>query len=211
MHRLALLLILFSPTAYADVIVAIGFSNPAQECRNWRQNNSTPHTVICAAQGGWDVRRIHDDPDTYWGEVRRRVEVAGYTVEDVDVVWAKNLAKTNGTPDRLVELQTVHDYLIEIQTVVQGLFPNLRQGWHSPRTSGRWCPGNPNPYARDIRFAIEGRNSMSGATTYFDRWGLGPELDSVEYIRSDFKDDGCHPSPTGLIKTTQILNDFFGP
>ena len=208
MYRWLLLFLLISPVTLADVVLCTGMSNANQECDHWIENNATGHHIINGAVSGFDIVKVYNQSEDYWATVMQRIARAGLSPADIDIIWNKNAIRTGPGKDLIIQRQRVHDYFIWFQAVSESLFPNLKAGYHSTRTSGKYCSLNPEPFAGDTRNAIVGIGDSSGAVTHFEKWHLGPDLGSVEYVMADFR-DGCHPSESGLQKTTAIINAFF--
>ena len=90
-----LLLALISPVALADTILCTGMSNAMQECADWIQNNATGHEIINGAVGGFDIVRIHNNPDDYWSRVMQQIARSGFTPADIDIIWNKNATRAS--------------------------------------------------------------------------------------------------------------------
>jgi hypothetical protein len=201
------LMLLVSTVSHADVILCTGMSNARDVCRDWIRNNATGHHIVNGAVGGFDIVRLYENSGLYWGLVLDKIAQQGLSPADIDVIWNKNATRAR-SGDLITERQLVHDYFIWFQGAAESLFPNLKAGYHSPRTSGEFCSLNPEPFAGDVTNAILGIGDSSGAVTHFDKWHFGPDLSAPDYTTADFT-DGCHPSSRGLAKTTPIMNAFF--
>jgi hypothetical protein len=203
-----LLLLLIPYHADAEVVLCTGMSNAREICDGWINANSTNHQIVNGAQGGFDIESIYTRPEEYWSGVMAALASQGLSPEQVQVIWNLNATRSR-SGDLITERQIVHDYFIWFQASAEAMFPNLRAGYHSPRTSGEFCLGfNPEPFAGDVINAIVGIGDSSGAVTHFDKWSLGPDLSAPKYVETDFS-DGCHPGGAGLAKTTPIMNAFF--
>jgi len=185
-----------------ELLLCLGMSNAEDVCQAWARDNTTAVAIVECAKGGQDIRRVHRQPD-YWGQVRQCIEASGHTVDEITLIWHKNATHSRDIVDLETERTVVRDYFIALQAGAALVFPNLKAGYHSPRTSGRWCSANPEPYASDVV------NGAAEAARHFDRWSIGPRIDAPSYVQADFK-DGCHMSEQGLAKVVPIMNAFFG-
>ena len=208
------------------VLLCIGMSQANWECGGvipentggWRDQTSLPINIVNGGIGGWDTRRILADPDSYWGRVQQRITDAGYTNADVQIIWGKNATRAAADAvDVASERIALRDHLIIIQQQAESLFPNLRAGFHSSRTYGGHCGTNPEPYAYDSIFSIQGWQDNDGAIASSNLWHTGPYLwadgtnareDGLTWLAADFE-DGCHPSQSGVDKVAQINEAFF--
>jgi hypothetical protein len=109
----------------------------------------------------------------------------------------------------------------------RALFPNLRVAYLGSRTYGGYATGplNPEPYAYESAFParwliqrqIKGDPELAQAKSPLLLWGpylwadgaKGRKLDNLVWERSDFAEDGVHPTRSGREKVSKLLLDFF--
>ena len=127
------------------VLLCIGMSQANDECGGrrpdhvggWRDQSTLPVAIVNGGIDSWDVRAIIADPDTYWNAVEQRLVDAGYSNDDVQLIWGKNATRSGvaqgGSGDVLTERTVLRDNLILIQQQVADRLPNLHAGFHSSR------------------------------------------------------------------------------
>ena len=206
------------------ILLCFGMSQANYECSGsppggpggWQSISTIPIPVVNGARSGWDTRDIIEQPDIFWDEVEQQIRQAGYTNADVVLMWGKNATRVYECPvPCTVEAETavLQSHLEAIQDQAEARFPNLIAGFHSSRVYGGWCdPANPEPFAFNTIFAVE------GAVADETKWFVGPYIwagetprdDGLFYARGDFIADGCHPSVAGTLKVADELNQFFG-
>ncbi|MBT8080164.1 MAG: hypothetical protein KJO31_16415, partial [Gammaproteobacteria bacterium] len=213
------------------VLLCIGMSQANDECGGrrpqhtggWRDQSTLPVAIVNGGIDNWDVRLIIDDPDTYWDAVEQRITDAGYTNDDVQLIWGKNATRSGvaqgGSGDVLTERTVLRDNLVLIQQQVADRFPNLRAGFHSSRAYGGFCELNSEPFSFDSIFAIEGWDNEAGAIDSSTIWHRGPYLwadgtnprsgDGLTWLEQDFIADGCHPEQSGIDKIAAMNEAFF--
>ncbi|MCA8993931.1 MAG: hypothetical protein KDA88_18235 [Planctomycetaceae bacterium] len=219
-------------------LVSISMSNATQEFSRFKQladadpEKSSRVAVVDCAQGGQTMARWADARAACWSEAERRLSAAGVAREQIQVAWVK---LANAGPSG--ELQ-VHGKQLEqdTRTVLANLvkfFPNLKVAYLGSRIYGGYADGqlNPEPYAYEgafvVRWLIQNQskgdmdlnfNPQQGPVhaplllwgPYF--WGDGTtprKSDGLIWERSDFVNDGTHPSDSGRQKVAAQLLDFF--
>ena len=213
------------------VLLCIGMSQANDECGGrrpehvggWRDQSTLPVVIVNGGIDNFDVRMIQEDPEVYWVQVDQRITEAGYTNDDVQLIWGKNATRSGveqgGSGDLLTERTVLRDDLILIQQQAEDRYPNLRAGFHSSRTYGGFCTLNSEPFSYDTIFAIEGWDSEAGAIDSSALWYRGPYLwadginprsgDGLIWVEEDFIDDGCHPEQSGIDKIAAMNEAFF--
>jgi hypothetical protein len=223
------------------VLLSVGMSNTsqasagfAQELARDRERNAAV-VFVNGAQGGMTAARIQD-PRTdsgqqYWDTVDQRLQAAGVTRAQVQVVWIKqaDAGPKQGFPGYARQLQA------ELKRIVQLLperFPNVKLVYLSSRTYGGYAKTglNPEPYAFEsalsVRWLIEeqikgdkdlnfdpqrGRMQAPWLSWGPYLWAAGStkRADGFFYEESDFAKDGTHLSPTGQQKVGRLMLQFF--
>jgi hypothetical protein len=117
-------------------------------------------------------------------------------------------------------------------------YPNLREVFLSSRIYGGYASSslNPEPYAYESGFSVKwlvqaqihqmrnggaavdpraGDLNYNGASAWI-AWGpylwadgANPRSDGLRWLRSDFQNDGTHPSTSGIAKVSTMLMRFF--
>jgi hypothetical protein len=224
------------------VLISVGMSNTVQAFSAFKEladadEDKNPRLVLVnAAQGGAAAMAMVDPSDDrrgkrYWRSVDQRLEDAGVTRGQVQVVWIKQAdpGPTAGFPKYAQTLQT------ELTLIVQILarrFPNVKLVYLSSRTYGGYAKTrlNPEPYAYEsgfsVKWLIERQLKGDAALNYDSAKGRvaapwlswGPYLwangttkraDGFRYEEKDFAGDGTHESASGQRKVGKLLLQFF--
>jgi hypothetical protein len=221
-------------------LLSVGMSNTTQEFSTFlplanRDSRKSPRvTLVDGAQGGQTGMRWADAATPLWQELDRRLEAAGITASQVQVVWMK---QAEAGPARLGEFpkhaEILRDNLVKSLGNLKAKFPNLRIAYLSSRIYGGYAttPLNPEPYAFETAFAMRWliQDQIAGKPELnFDAkhgevkapillwgpylWADGEtprKADGLAYQATDFGQDGTHPSPTGRQKVADQLLRFF--
>jgi hypothetical protein len=167
---------------------------------------------------------------TNWETVGQRMDAAGVTAAQVEVLWVKTLA---GWPWRGFpwEARFFEARLADILRNAQERFPNLKIAYLSSRVYAGYAlrPESPEPYCYEQGFAVKWliADQIAGNPdlNYDPAKGpvrcpwlaWGPYLwadgtkgrkDGLVWLRSDFSSDGMHPSKQGYRKIGKGLLDF---
>lgn len=223
------------------VLLSVGMSNTSQSSQGFEaelRGSTKKHPqlqFVNGAQGGMTAAAIQSAADgrgaTYWATVDQRLQQAGVTREQVQVVWIKqaDAGPNSGFPKYAQTLQA------ELQLIVQLIaqrFPNCRLVYLSSRTYGGYATTmlNPEPYAYESGFSVKWliESQISGsAELNFDAakgpvkspwlsWGpylwangSSPRADGFSYDVADFVADGTHQSPSGQRKVGMLMREFF--
>ena len=223
------------------VLLAVGMSNTTQEYRQFmvlanRDGEKASWVVpIDGAQGGmtafaWaNPSRVtasgRIDP---WLVLDQRLEAAGVSAKQVQVVWLK---EANANPAADGDFPRHTDKLAkDVAALLDKLherFPNLKLVYLSSRIYAGYAatPLNPEPFAFESAFAVRRliRDQLDGLSLKQPErrpvllWGpylwadgvKGRKTDSLVYLRQDLADDGTHPSPSGQRKVAEQLLRFF--
>ncbi len=217
-----------APTATGKVVLlSIGMSNTTNEFSVFKRaadvdpRKRANVVVVDGAQGGQDAERVKDPSGTYWRVVDQRLQAAGVTAQQVQVVWLKE-AIARPTEEFPADARRLQADLHAIVDVLRRRFPNLRLVYLSSRTYAGYATTqlNPEPYAYQSGFAVKWLvqeridNKLKGRP-----WlGWGPYLwtdgtkgrsDGLTWTCEDVRSDGTHPSPSGEQKVTDLLLRFF--
>jgi len=220
------------------VLLSIGMSNTTQEWGNGfmpRANadpGKNPQLVIVdGAQGGQAATDWTNFSSMTWTTVQNRLQAAGVTTNQVQVIWMKH-ARRNPTDAFPLHAQFLQTNLEAILRVAQQRYPNLKIAYLSSRTrSYATNVGglNPEPFAYEsafsVRWLIEKQlngglnyNSTNGPVAvpwlawgpYLWADGTNPRSDGFTWLCSDLQNDFTHPSPTtGVSKVGAQLLAFF--
>jgi Cu/Ag efflux protein CusF len=225
------------------VLLSVGMSNTSQVSEGFQRlfradRDRNPAVVfVNGAQGGMTAAKIKDPNDNgsgqrYWAEVERRLQAAGVSAAQVQVVWIKeaDAGPTEGFPGYARKLE---DELAQVARVLHDRFPNLKLCYLSSRTYGGYAktPLNPEPYAYEsgfsVKWLIEKQIEGDPGLNFDPRKGpvkapwlsWGPYLwangsikraDGFSYDERDFSpEDGTHLSASGVEKTGRLLLEFF--
>jgi hypothetical protein len=191
--------------------------------------------LVDGAQGGIDSRQWVSGKPTRsganpWDRLEQRIKAAGATPQQVQVVWMKHaVARVGQFGEFPKHAKKLREDTAEIVRMLKERFPNLQLAYISSRSYAGYAATelNPEPYAYESAFAvrwliqdqIEGTKSLS----YSDGraplllWGpylwsdgeQGRKTDDLRYLRSDYREDGTHPSDSGRQKIAEQLLKFF--
>lgn len=220
-------------------LVTIGMSNTSQESNafirlaNGSQVLSPSVTVVNGAQGGQDVRDWGSaNLPIVWRTLNQRVQQAGLTPKQVQVVWIKHaFARPEQYGD---SAQHLNRFMREMSVVIErlkGTFPNLKVAYLSSRIYGGYGETrlNPEPYAYEYAFGVKRLIEMQALRGHLNwdetkgevkapilAWGPylwadgeNPRKDGLVWLREDFAPDGTHPSNPGTLKVARMLLQFF--
>lgn len=224
------------------VLLTVGMSNTSQESttfaalasRDVRKNPAV--LIVNGAQGGMTALRIQNPEDgasgaKYWATVDERLQAAGATRSQVQVVWLK---EADAGPDQGFPkyARTLKDELVKVVQVLYSRFPNLKLCYLSSRTYGGYARTklNPEPYAYESGFSVkwlieqqlEGDPALCCDPSRGEQkapwlswgpylWANGstPRGDGFKYGEKDFGPDGTHPTASGQEKVGTLLLAFF--
>jgi hypothetical protein len=208
------------------VLLAVGMSNAAQEFHAFqRVADADPRkrsavVLVNGAQGGADAEAIAQPSAPYWAAVDQRLNAAGVTPAQVQVIWLKEAIAGEHRPFP-ADAQRLQADLEAIVSIAQQRYPNLQLVYVSSRTYAGYAnsPLNPEPYAYDsgfgVRWLVEQHLEHPSAGAWV---GWGPYLwtdgttgrsDGLTWMCGDVAADGTHPSPAGMAKVAQLLLTFF--
>lgn len=221
------------------VLISMSMSNATQEFSTFKRiadadaEKSQQAMIVDCAQGGQTMAAWARRDGRCWDEAMRRLENAGVTPEQVQVVWVK-LANAGPSGDFEEHGKRLYDDTVEVLHLAKQRFPNLKIAYLGSRIYGGWATTrlNPEPYAyegafivrRLIRDQIAGNEALAYTTAgdktattplllwgpYFWADGLTPrKSDGLVYEQSDLAGDGTHPTQSGQRKVANLLLEFF--
>lgn len=222
------------------VLLSVGMSNTTQSYSRFKQladgdaAKSPQLVIVDGAQGGQTGTRWADAKTPLWAEVDNRLQRAGVSAKQVQVVWMK---QAEAGPANLGEFPR-HALVLKTNLVaslhnLKAKFPNLRVAYLSSRTYGGYATTalNPEPFAFETAFAprwliqdqVAGKAELNFDATrgpvksplllwgpYLWADGETPrQVDGFLYRKEDFGSDGTHPSDAGRQKVAELLLKFF--
>ena len=214
------------------VFVAISMSNATQEFSLFKQladaspQKSSSLIIVDCAQGGQAMAEWVPANSPPWSEATRRLAQAQVTPAQVQAAWIKLANKRPGGSFQEHARKLESDTLAVLHNA-RALFPNLRIAYLGSRTYGGYATGplNPEPYAYESAFParwliqrqIKGDPELAEPKSPLLLWGpylwadgaKGRKFDNLVWERSDFAQDGVHPTRSGREKVSKLLFDFF--
>ncbi len=219
------------------VLLSVGMSSTTMEYQVFQGMAQTDPQVnpdvlvVDGAQGGQDAAIVANPASGYWTEVDRRLQTAGATREQVQVIWLKE-AHTRPSGPFPEHAEALRDDLEAIVHVAHDRFPNLKLLYFSSRIYAGYATSrlNPEPYAYESAFAVRWviEKQISGDPTlnadptkgqvhapvllwgpYLWADGMTERQDGLTWECSDLADDGTHPSASGRQKVADMLMAFF--
>lgn len=222
------------------VLMSVGMSNATNEYSMFVQQanrdagKSSSVVLVDAAQGGQTGVRWADPATPLWTQVDRRLEAAGVTAKQVQVVWIKQAeAGPRSLGDFPKHAKVLQENLGKGLGNLKRKFPNLRLAYFSSRIYAGYAKTNlnPEPFAYETAFAmrwviqdqIAGRPELNFDAALGEvkspllLWGpylwadgrTARKADGLTYVEEDFTNDGTHPSPAGRQKVAAQLLKFF--
>jgi hypothetical protein len=195
--------------------------------------------IVNGALGGQTTVTWDEADDSNYDRVLRSwLEPRELTESQIQVAWVK-LAHPRPTVSLPVENADAYLLEAGLGRVVRAMkarWPNLQIVFFSSRTYGGYATTtlNPEPYAYESGFSVRGvieaqvQQSRTGQIDveagdvglaggapwlawgpYLWADGTNPRADGLIWVRSDFDEDGTHPSESGEGKVGTLLLDFF--
>ena len=223
-------------------VLSVGMSNTTMEYSAFKRlaegdPEMSPRVVLVDGAQGGKTAMVWARPEApVWQEVEARLQRAGITAQQVQVVWLK---QAEAGPGRLGEFpqhaQVLETHLVSILNLLHQKFPNLRIAYLSSRIYAGLAttPLNPEPYAYEGAFAVRWviRDQINGKPElncdpargevksplvlwgpYLWADGLRPrKSDGLVWTKQDLSPrDGTHPAmPDGAKKVAKLLLNFF--
>jgi hypothetical protein len=222
-------------------VLSVGMSNTTMEYSAFKRlaegdPEISPKVVLVDGAQGGKTAMVWARPDApVWQEVEARLQRAGVTPQQVQVVWIK---QAEAGPSRLGEFpahaQVLETHLVSILNLLHQKFPNLRIAYLSSRIYAGLAttPLNPEPYAYESAFAVRWviRDQINGKPElncdpargevksplvlwgpYLWADGTRPRKgDGLVWHKQDLSPrDGTHPAmPEGARKVAKLLLTF---
>lgn len=207
------------------VLMSIGMSNTTQEFSAFKAiadpdpRKAASTIVVDGAQGG-QTAQIWATVDRPWDEAARRIQAAGLTPAQVQVLWIKeaNAGPSAGWP---AETDRLRDDMKKLIVRAREKYPHVKLIFLSSRIYAGYATTrlNPEPYAYEGAFAMRAviKDQPTTADSPVILWGpylwtngeKGRALDSLKWLKEDCGPDGTHPSNSGRDKVAHLLLDFF--
>jgi hypothetical protein len=203
-----------------------------------RDPQKSPQLVIVnGAVGGAGARSWANGPQGPWNTVAQRVKEAKVSSQQVQVVWIKH-AEAFPDPEAppLEYARNLKKWLSSMVRTLKAEYPNVRLVYLSSRTYGGYNAAglrlvNPEPFAYEsafsVRWLIQDQLKGEGNLNHDPKQGKvfapvllwGPYLwadgitprksDGLVWQRTDFSNDGVHPTQKGRDKVAEQLLRFF--
>jgi len=219
-------------------LIALSMSNATQEYSLFKQladrdPQKSPRVVIVdCAQGGQAMAEWARPDAQAWREADRRLEQAGVSARQVQVLWVKlaNKGPRGGLSEHVPKLERDTRTMLQL---ARARFPNARLAYLGSRIYGGYAasPLNPEPYAYEGAFAVRGLilaqargdpelrydDARGPAKVPLLLWGpyfwadgtVPRRSDGLTWERRDLGGDGTHPSESGRRKVADMLLKFF--
>ena len=145
------------------VPISMGMSNTTQEFSKFKEladadsAKSRRVVIVDCAQGGQDAARWNDAGLPAWQTALRRIQAAGVTPEQVQVMWMKHArigpAQWGEYPKHGQEL---YEHIAKSLHIAKEKFPNLQVVYLSSRIYAGYAstPLNPEPYAYESGLVV---------------------------------------------------------
>ena len=213
-------------------LISISMSNATMEFSRFKQqadrspDKSPQVKIVDCAQGGKAMSAWARADAPPWDVAAQRLKRAGVAPDQVQVAWIK---LANPRPEGSLEdhVSKLESDTIDVLQHARGNFPNLRVAYLSSRIWGGEAGGNlsPEPYAYESAFAVQrlvlrqlkGDKALATEEVPVILWGpylwaegdRGRKTDDLTWLRTDFAEDGVHPSDSGRNKVANLLLNFF--
>lgn len=167
----------------------------------------------------WDAQRITDDPSGYWDWVFGQLSKRNITAPQVQVAWVKNSIKGQTEPSPAGEM-VLANCLEAILAAAIARFPNLKMIFLSSAIYSGYStnPARHEPFAyweglgvrQVVMSRLETASPWVAWGPYLWADGLTPRAaDGLDWLCSDFADDGLHPADGAKSKVAELLYNFF--
>lgn len=199
------------------------------------QANLNPQiTMVNGATGGFDIDAMLDFQGEYWTRVDQKMNQAGLSNNQVQVIWFMQAKHILGIPanEGIEHIEITEEKFLRAFQYLKQRYPNLRQIFCSGRDYGGYSlpnRGNPEPYGYytgwafrklverqmngDPQLSYEGENPRTAWLAWADyAWADGKNLrsDGLNWLcPDDYEDDGVHPNNQGRAKFARRLLNFF--
>jgi hypothetical protein len=190
--------------------------------------------VVNCAVGGHAIERWNDPAyaEILWGAcIQEKIPAAGLRPDQIRVVWHKAASQFTTDPagnllppypDPASDYFRFYDSLSTFATRLQEKFPSVQAVYTSSRSYGGFARRDrrSEPLSFEEGMALnEWLNNQPDPSPVWFGWGpyiWAPDCASgvtnrsnVCYVRSDFRDDGIHPTREATGKISQMLHSRF--
>lgn len=223
-----------TPSDGRIVIIAISMSNGRLEFQKYMDlyaghaDVSPAIGLVNCAQGGNALERWLE-LDILWDGCRQRIADAGFDLDQVRVVWAKNANQFTQhgltLPDPGADYYDLVENIGALSERIGREFPSVRAIFHTSRIYAGWAQaqasrGEPMSYEGGfaVNVAIERWQAGELPDAPWIGWGpylwanaTTPNSHGVFWTPEDFQDGGTnhHPSDLGQAKVADALHAFF--
>jgi len=191
-------------------------------------------TLVNGATGGFDIDDMLDTTSQYWVTLNQKLDFAGITNEQVQVIWFMQAKHISGIPpnEGIEHIEIMEAKFLEAFHYFKLRFPNLKQIYCSGRDYGGYSQpgrGNPEPFSYYTNWAfrklverqINGDTALtytgSNTKTAWLGWANNVWADGKNYRSDGFNwrcpddviENGVHPSDHGKAKVASLLFNFF--
>ncbi len=219
---------------------SLGMSNTTQEFAPVldlfaNDDSVNPRVVVVnGARGGLIADLWAETDGEAWDHFANRLDQAGITPEQLQVVWMKVVARTSHLRDFPQGPLTAMGFMQQALRNLKDQYPNVKMVFLSSRTYGGYAitPLNPEPLAFEHGFSVKwlvesqlaGDPGMSFIQSEVPWLSWGPylwangvgvdeieggepgRLDGLEWLCEDFEaSDRTHPAPAGEVKVAELL------
>jgi hypothetical protein len=204
-------------------------------CQSWSflaRANADPavdHTtlaIVNGARGGQVASVWATSASAEYDRIRDQgLAPNGLSERQVQVVWTKlaNSTPRSALPNADADARLLERSIGDVVSALKARYPNLQLVFMSSRTYAGFASTslNPEPYAYETGFAhkwaIESQITSGDYSGAWIGWGpylwageqSNPRSDGLFYVRSDFQNDGTHPSQAGQSKIADLMLQFF--
>lgn len=222
-----------TPTDGRIVIISISMSNGNLEFLKYidlydaHPDVSPEIGLVNCARGGNALERWVERQEL-WDDCKDRVTNAGFTLDQIKVVWAKNANQFTDhgltLPDPGADYYDLVDNISALSERIGQEFPAVQAVFHTSRIYAGWAAaqqtrGEPMSYEGGlaINAAIERWQTGQIPNAPWIGWGpylwanaTTPNSQGVFWTQDDFRDGtNHHPSDAGQIKVADALHGFF--
>jgi hypothetical protein len=218
------------------LLLTIGMSNAGNESQQFLSilenciDKNPFLKVFNGAQGGQTALRIIDASAYFWLKITQKMNEAGLSDKQVQIVWFKEADADPADSIFPNYANRLRGEFKTIMNVMKARYPNLKLCYLSSRIYGGYASSslNPEPYAYysgwAVKWTIEDQINGDASLRYSGinpnspwlSWGpyiwadgTMPNKDGLNWICSDFTNDGTHPNIIGSTKVANILFKFF--
>ena len=225
-----------TPSDGRIVIIAISMSNGRLEFDRYVELYDGHAEVdpgiglVNCARGG-NALESWLSKQSLWDDCKEAVQAAGFALDQIRVVWAKNANQfTSGVPTLPDPAADYHDLVENISALSERIgeeFPSVQAIFHTSRIYGGYVE-EARQAARGEPISYEGGYAINAVIERWRRgylpgapwigWGpylwanaTSPNASGISWTPDDFRDGGDdpHPSDQGQTKVADALHAFF--